>query len=366
MKKILFVVPLPPPIHGASLINNYLNKSKNLKKNFKTYFFNSSQTKNLSEIEIFKFIKLFKFLFSILILTKKIIQIKPDIIYFNPSPRGIGMYRDLIYIFLFKIFSSKIVFHLHGKGFDRNVKSSKILKYILKFLFKNVDLICLSKLLIHDTNLIRDKKKKIYVLNNFAEQNKSKKKKKNKITFIYLSNLIPSKGILTFLNAIKYLNNSNYKNFNSIVIGRKVDEVFYENVTKIINNFKNISYLGSIYGNKKNDEIKKSHVLVFPSKYLNETYPVVLLEAMSAGVPVISYKNGAIPEIIEHNKTGFLVKKYNFVEFAKYMKVYLKNKQLIKNHGLNAKNKWQKNYTFQIYESKLINILNNISTKYKA
>jgi len=107
-------------------------------------------------------------------------------------------------------------------------------------------------------------------------------------------------------------------------------------------------------------------VLVFPSKYLNETYPVVLLEAMSAGIPVICYKNGAIPEIIDHNKTGFLVKKYNFVEFAKYMKVYLKNKQLIKNHGLNAKNKWQKNYTFQLYESKLINILNNISTKYKA
>ena len=63
MKKILFVVPLPPPIHGASLINYYIKKSKNLKKNFKTYFFNSSQAKNLYEMEKFKFIKLFRFLF---------------------------------------------------------------------------------------------------------------------------------------------------------------------------------------------------------------------------------------------------------------------------------------------------------------
>ena len=146
MKKILFVVPLPPPIHGASLINYYIKKSKNLKKNFKTYFFNSSQAKNLSEMEKFKFIKLFRFLFSILILTKKIIQIKPDIVYFNPSPHGIGMYRDFIYIFLFKIFCSKIIFHLHGKGFDRSVKSSKILKHMLKLTFKNVDIIYLSYL----------------------------------------------------------------------------------------------------------------------------------------------------------------------------------------------------------------------------
>ena len=63
MKKILFVVPLPPPIHGASLINNYLNKSKNLKKNFKTYFFNSSQTKNLSEMKYSNLLNYLNFYF---------------------------------------------------------------------------------------------------------------------------------------------------------------------------------------------------------------------------------------------------------------------------------------------------------------
>lgn len=50
--------------------------------------------------------------------------------------------------------------------------------------------------------------------------------------------------------------------------------------------------------------IQDSHLLLILSK--NEAFPFIALEAMSVGIPVLSFKNGGIIELIEHNQDGFL------------------------------------------------------------
>lgn len=357
MKKILFVVPLPPPIHGSSVINSVIKKSKKINKNFKTYFFNSSQTIKLEDIGSFKIEKMIKFIYSYFALLIKILRMKPHFIYFNPAPRGIGLYRDILFIILFKILNKKLIFHLHGRGFYESAKGSYVLKKILIICFKNVNLICLSNLLVNDVDFIRDKTKKVFILNNFSKKNNSNSKKNKHFTFIYLSNLIPSKGILTFLNAIKFLNKKKYKNFNAIVIGNKRDQIFFDKFKNIIKKLHNVKYLGPLFGEKKDNELKKSNVLVFPTKYPNETFSLVLLEAMSSGLPVISSNIGGIPDIIDHNKNGFLVTKNNIKEYTKYMEIFLKNKNLSKQYGLNAKKKYNERFTVDIFENNLVKIL---------
>lgn len=52
---------------------------------------------------------------------------------------------------------------------------------------------------------------------------------------------------------------------------------------------------------------RRADVLLLPSYYGNEAQPLVVLEAMNAGVPVIATRHGGIPEIIEHGEEGFLV-----------------------------------------------------------
>ncbi len=359
MKKILFVVPLPPPIHGASYINLSIKNSKKINKNFQNFFFNSSQITKLEEIEIFKVKKLIFFIFSYFKLIIKIIIINPHIIYFNPSPRGIGFYRDIFFIILFKLFNKKLIFHLHGVGFNRLAQQSKSHKKFLKILFKNVSLICLSRKLVKDIHLIRDKKKNLFILNNFSKKNYSKLKKNKNFTFLFLSNLFKQKGILTFLNSIKKLNNKKY-DFKAIVIGNNKNDIFFTKVKEIINKLDNVKYLGPLYGKKKDNELKKSNVLVFPTKHSNETFSLVVLESMSSGTPVITSSIGALTNIIDHKKNGFLLKKNNIDECVKYMEIFLKNKNLYKKYGKVAKKKYEKNYTFDIFEDNLINILNKI------
>lgn len=65
---------------------------------------------------------------------------------------------------------------------------------------------------------------------------------------------------------------------------------------------------------KVTEELLKASIFVFPSAY--EGFPLAMTEAMSAGLPVIAFKNTpAVNELIIDGKTGFL-SEYNTDAFA--------------------------------------------------
>ena len=63
-------------------------------------------------------------------------------------------------------------------------------------------------------------------------------------------------------------------------------------------------------------------LLVVPSASVDAT-PRVILEAFAAGVPVIAFASGGIPEIVEHNVTGFLVEQRSHEALAGAMRHWL-------------------------------------------
>ncbi|MCW8196438.1 glycosyltransferase [Proteobacteria bacterium 005FR1] len=90
-------------------------------------------------------------------------------------------------------------------------------------------------------------------------------------------------------------------------IAAKVDaahlEYFYKYVKPLLNG---IEYLGEVPENEKNAFIGNAEALVLPVDW-PEPFGMVLIEAMACGTPVVAFRQGAIPEIIEHGITGFVV-----------------------------------------------------------
>src|SRR6267154_2060667 len=66
-----------------------------------------------------------------------------------------------------------------------------------------------------------------------------------------------------------------------------------------------IAFLGSLEGRNKAAAFVTSHMIVVPS--WTEAFPLVIPEAMAAGLPVIATAVGAIPDFVEEGEDGFLV-----------------------------------------------------------
>lgn len=68
--------------------------------------------------------------------------------------------------------------------------------------------------------------------------------------------------------------------------------------------------IGQLHLNLERDklvaEYRKSKLLLFPVSY-EEAFGLVLIEAMACGTPVVAWKRGAIPEIVENGVTGWAV-----------------------------------------------------------
>jgi glycosyltransferase involved in cell wall biosynthesis len=67
-----------------------------------------------------------------------------------------------------------------------------------------------------------------------------------------------------------------------------------------------ITYLGEISEAEKGDFLGNARALLFPVDW-PEPFGLVLIEAMACGTPVIAFRCGAVPEIVEEGRTGFIV-----------------------------------------------------------
>ncbi|MCK5219381.1 glycosyltransferase, partial [bacterium] len=54
------------------------------------------------------------------------------------------------------------------------------------------------------------------------------------------------------------------------------------------------------------DLLRNAKALLFPINW-EEPFGLVMIEAMACGTPVIAFNRGSVPEIVKHNKTGFVV-----------------------------------------------------------
>ncbi len=100
---------------------------------------------------------------------------------------------------------------------------------------------------------------------------------------------------------------------------------------------------GWISGTAKQECFEHAALLALPS-YI-ENLPMVIIEAMAAGLPVVASAVGGVPDVIEAGKEGLLVKPGDVGELADAIARLLNNQSMRKSMAWNARQKYENNYS---------------------
>jgi len=335
-------------------VNNPFWEEKYEKKIIKLNF--GQKLDDLGKITFWKLIGMCRIFFEICHI---LIFYRPSLIYFTIMPTGKIFYRDAIIAFICKFSRSKIVMHLHGKGIDESARKSKIKTWLYRQVFKNTNIICLSEKLVSDIGNVYNGKP--FVLANGINTKVQFDKRALNIrpVVIYLSNLVKSKGIEVFLQSVAQLKREKLV-FEARIIGDAADYSFQEagNFCKENNLDETVKIVGPKFNEQKMRELYDADIFVLPS--FNECFPLTILEAMQAGLPIIATKIGGIPDMITNNQQGFLVDANDQHALAEKIRILVENRSLREEFGSNARKRFYANFTINHFYDGLNAIFNKV------
>lgn len=87
----------------------------------------------------------------------------------------------------------------------------------------------------------------------------------------------------------------------------QVDRLYWEQeIAPLVERYPNIHFVGEINEAQKADFLGRATALLFPIDW-PEPFGLVMIEAMACATPVIAFRCGSVPEIIEQGRSGFIV-----------------------------------------------------------
>ena len=116
-------------------------------------------------------------------------------------------------------------------------------------------------------------------------------------TIGFISNICEEKGVFEFLDLAAAARERGLS-LRARLAGPFQDARTERQVRERLAGLPEVEYVGPVYSAEKEEFFSGIDVLVFPTRYVNETEGIVNHEAMSRGIPVIAYGRGCIPEIV--------------------------------------------------------------------
>ena len=87
----------------------------------------------------------------------------------------------------------------------------------------------------------------------------------------------------------------------------KVDQEYFDKVIEPLLDHPLVDYIGEIGDDRKQAFLGNAQALLFPIDW-PEPFGIVMIEAMACGTPVVAYRSGSVPEVMEQGRTGFVVR----------------------------------------------------------
>jgi len=170
---------------------------------------------------------------------------------------------------------------------------------------------------------------------------------------LFVGRLDPVKGVQYLLKAMKIVSKV-LPEAKLILVGDGEERENLESLTNTLGLSDRVDFVGRISHEEIPDYLYQADIFVLPS--LSEGFPLVILEAMACGLPIVATRVGGVPDIIEDGVNGYLVESGDFQEMAKKIIFILENEPL--------KLLISKNNRIKVQEFEWKNVINQLEQIY--
>ena len=132
------------------------------------------------------------------------------------------------------------------------------------------------------------------------------KEVKKPFRFCTFSRVMEEKGITDAINAIEEINHRHGVRIAELDIYGPVEPGYKDRMEELLKSAKACRYCGVINATQSVETVMQYYCLIFPSHWRHEGIPGTIIDALSAGVPIISRKWQYCTEMIDHGVTGLI------------------------------------------------------------
>ena len=159
------------------------------------------------------------------------------------------------------------------------------------------------------SDFIADKYSKLVVIPNFhnVQITKGFCVHRETVKVLYFSNVMVEKGALDFLAVAANILKRTYRkkvefHMAGPLLGFSAERLDHELTRLGLQNQSCLTIHGSVYGEDKDRLLNDCDILLFPSVYVTEAFPLVVLEAMASGLHVIAYDHNYMADILSNGR----------------------------------------------------------------
>jgi glycosyltransferase involved in cell wall biosynthesis len=305
-RRLIVIGPLPPPIHGVTVSTSLVLANQALRGLFDVIHVDTSDQRDGANIGRWD-------ARNVLIGLKNVVDLLRALrggrgtVYLPISQNTGAFLRDSLFIHAAALRGWRVAIHLRGSEITAFYQSQgPVLRWWLRRALRLVTSAAVMGESLRDAFGSLVAPERIAVVPNGTPRIARKRSGRNEPTVLFLSNLLRRKGVVEALDAA-CITATEVPRARFVFVGAWEDEhleLELRSRAEILGD--RIEFVSPVSGAAKEDLLATASILLFPPRK-PEGHPRVVLEAISAGLPVIATDRGAIAETITDGVNGFVL-----------------------------------------------------------
>jgi len=357
---LIVVGPLPPPVHGVTVSTGLVLANPRLRECFDVEHLDTSDHRDGTNVGRWDMTNVRIGVTNVIRLIG-MLRGSGGVLYLPISQSSGAFLRDSFFIRLASAFGWHVGIHLRGSEFWRfYVSKSQPYRWWMRGTLARVSASAVMGESLRDAFGGLVSSERISVVPNGTPHNTADDSIRDKQCALFLSNFRRRKGVIEALEAA-LLALREVPSARFVFVGAWEDGLEHDPTTAAARNH-GVEFRPPVSGSTKDELLATAGILLFPPRE-PEGHPRVVLEAMAAGLPVITTDRGAIAETVRDGITGFVLPDPDPVELAVRLVSLLTDDDLYTRMSTAARSEYEAKHTQAAADERLADWLVHVATR---